>query len=94
MIQRDLDKAVNEIREERENKKDVINFKDGLSIDETRTSSLVISFLITLVFSLVMYVIDGDISPSLTNIIIAFIAAIGGVNAVDKFKSSNNARKF
>jgi accessory gene regulator protein AgrB len=94
MVQNDLDRAVEEIRKERcDHKKDVISIKDGLTIDETKVSTLVISFSITLIFALVMYFKDGDISTNLTNILIAFIAAIGGITAIDKYKSNNSTGK-
>jgi hypothetical protein len=40
-----------------------------------------------------MYFKDGDISINLTNILIAFIAAIGGITAIDKYKSNNSTGK-
>lgn len=57
-------------------------WKDGLSIDESKASMLMVGFLITLVFSLVMYYLRGDITNNLQTIIITLASLIGGYNII------------
>lgn len=58
-----------------------MNFwKDGLSIDETKTSTLIILLIICILFALTFYVIVGDVTPNLVNIITALIYSVAGVN--------------
>lgn len=56
------------------------NIKDGLSIEETKVSALIILCVLTFLFSFVMYVLDKDITDNLTSIIQTLILVIGGVN--------------
>lgn len=61
--------------------KNKMNFwQDGMSIDESKISILVVCFICVLTFGLSMYFFRGDISENLTSIITAFIYAIAGVN--------------
>lgn len=53
---------------------------DGLSINEAKTSILIIFFIITIIFALSMYYIDRTIGNNLTSIIGWLIASISGVN--------------
>lgn len=56
------------------------NIKDGLSIDEAKVSVLIILCILTFLFALIMYVIDGDISNNLTDLLEILVFVIGGVN--------------
>lgn len=56
------------------------NIKDGLSIEETKVSALIILCVLTFLFAFVMYVLDKDITDNLTSIIQTLILVIGGVN--------------
>jgi purine-cytosine permease-like protein len=63
-----------------------MNFiKDGLSIDETRISVLVVSFLVTLGFALFQLCKVGDISDNLLTLLGYEIMAVTGVNLVQNF---------
>lgn len=53
---------------------------DGLSMNETKVSILIIFFIITIIFALVMYYIDRTIGSNITSIIGWLIASISGVN--------------
>lgn len=55
-------------------------WKDGLSIDETKLSSLILCLFGCMLFGGVSYIHVGDISTNLTTIITALIYAIAGVN--------------
>jgi len=67
--------------------------KDGLSIDETKVSAMVIMFIITVIFALTMYGIHGDITINLLSLLSYLIFGITGVNAIDKVmnKIGNNS---
>lgn len=64
--------------------KDNTFLKDGLSIDETKVSAMVIAFLTTTMFALVMYALHGDITINLLNFLNYLIFGITGVNVIDK----------
>lgn len=55
-------------------------WKDGLSIDETKMSTLIICLLVCMAFAGINYIANGDITNNLTAIIQALIYAIAGVN--------------
>lgn len=59
-------------------------WKDGLSIDETKTSVLVLLTVITTIFILVMYVLNGDITDNLVDFGKLLVLSIAGVNVADK----------
>lgn len=59
---------------------------DGLSIDETKASVLIIGLVIMLVFAMVVYYIRNRIGDNLTRIIIALITAIAGINGLNTVK--------
>lgn len=63
------------------------NIKDGLSIEETKVSALIILCVLTFLFSFVMYVLDKDITDNLTSIIQTLILVIGGVNLSNSIAS-------
>lgn len=55
-------------------------WKNGLSIDETKMSTMIICLLICMAFAGFNYVMKGDITNNLTAIIQSLIYAIAGVN--------------
>lgn len=55
-------------------------WKDGLSIDETKSSALIIAFVITLIFTLVMYVLRAEIIDNLLTLNLFLAGLIGGYN--------------
>ena len=61
-----------------ENKK--FSIKDGLSIDEAKVSVLIILCILTFLFALTMYIINGDISNNLTDLLTVLVCVIGGIN--------------
>lgn len=64
-----------------------MNFwKDGFSIDESKTSIIIISFILTLLYAGYAYTTFGDISENMTTIILAQIASIAGINGVTVLK--------
>ena len=68
--------------------------RNGLSIDETKISVLIIAFFICFIFSLIMYFYRGDINNNLLELCQWLIASVAGVNVVDKFnKFSSKIRK-
>lgn len=64
-------------------------FKDGLSIDETRVSTLLFTFVPTLGFALWQYVTEGHIDGSMLTLLAYQIGAITGINIVKEIKSNN-----
>ena len=62
----------------------------ALSIDEARLSVLILCLLLTIIFGGVNYVLVGDITANLTNIIITLIYAIAGVNITSSIVNSIN----
>lgn len=63
------------------------NIKDGLSIEETKVSALIILCVLTFLFMFVMYVLEKDITDNLTSIIQTLILVIGGVNLSNSIAS-------
>lgn len=63
------------------------NIKDGLSIEETKVSALIILCVLTFLFAFVMYVLNKDITDNLTSIIQTLILVIGGVNLSNSIAS-------
>ncbi|WP_444314127.1 hypothetical protein [Megamonas funiformis] len=63
------------------------NIKDGISIEETKVSALIILCVLTFLFAFVMYVLDKDITDNLTSIIQTLILVIGGVNLSNSIAS-------
>jgi len=62
-------------------------WKDGLSVDESKVSVLILAFIITLASCLFSYFTIGHIGDNLTKIITVLIYAVAGVNVADKIKS-------
>jgi hypothetical protein len=56
-----------------------------LSINETRVSVIVFSFLLTLGFALYRYVTHGDIGANMLSLLLAQLTAIAGVNITESF---------
>ena len=69
-------------------------FLSSLSIDETRLSALILCLLACMIFGGISYVLVGDITANLTNIITALIYSIAGVNitnsVLSKFGNNNS----
>lgn len=63
-------------------------FLSTLSIDEKRLSVLIICLLLCIIFGGVNYVLVGDITANLTNIIVTLIYAIAGVNITSSIVNS------
>lgn len=63
---------------------------DGLSMNETRVSVIMLSFIVTLGFSLWQFYNDGVIDGSILTLIAYEIGAITGINIVDKIGNKNN----
>jgi FtsH-binding integral membrane protein len=61
--------------------------KKLVSLEEKRVSTLMVSMLITLVFSLLMYWCRGDISSNLVNVLGALIAGVVGVSIANVVNS-------
>ena len=70
----------------------VINFKDGITIYEGKMTAVIIGAVITLIFSLVMYYYRKDISDNLTFIVITFICSITGVSGLEQVISGFRSR--
>jgi len=73
--------------------------KSMFSVDERRVSTLIICLLISIVFMMVIYIKNGDITNNLKDIIITLIFCVAGINGVDIFKdiinrSNNNEKKY
>lgn len=56
--------------------------RDGLSLDETKASALMVGFLAILISSIIAYFMYGDISDNLLSLNEILIVAIAGVNAL------------
>jgi len=63
---------------------------DGLSMNETRVSVIMLSFVVTLGFSLWQFYNDGVIDGSILTLIAYEIGAITGINIVDKIGNKSN----
>lgn len=73
-------------------------WQNGLSIDETKTSILIICLLICICFGGYAYSDKGDITNNLTSIIQTLIVAIAGVNVSNRFidnsRNINNSNSY
>lgn len=56
--------------------------KDGLSLDEFKTSMLVLAFILFSVIGSYAYITTGDITGNWLDLLTTLIYIIGGVNAV------------
>lgn len=65
-------------------------FEDGLSIDETKISMLMITYLICFIVTLVFFVKTGD-GEGLKTIFFANIGAVTGVNITSSISKTFNA---
>ena len=65
-----------------------MNFlKEGLSMDETRVSTLVFALIVGFIFSLYQAYTAGDISSNLCDLIKTLILVVGGVNGLSSVAS-------
>jgi hypothetical protein len=70
---------------------DVMNyFKDGLSVDESRISLLMLALAVTIGFALWQFATVGFIDPSMLTLLAYLIGAVTGLNIVDKFKQPSS----
>jgi hypothetical protein len=69
------------MEEQKKKKKDTSSFlKDGLSINETRMSALILVFIVGAGFSFYQVVKVGDIAEGLLSLLMYLIMAISGIN--------------
>lgn len=61
--------------------------KKLISLEEKRVSTLMVSMIITLAFSLAMYAYRGDISANLVNILSSLILGVVGVSVANTVNS-------
>jgi hypothetical protein len=66
--------------------------KDGLSIDETKVSALIVAFFITLAFGLYQVGNAGDISANLLMLLAYELAAFTGIKVAENFTQSPNLK--
>lgn len=60
-----------------------LNFwQDGLSIDETNKSTLIMAFLVAFIIAMYCVVTRGDIPPNMLTFLLGLVTAIGAVNGV------------
>jgi hypothetical protein len=64
--------------------------KDGLSIDETRISALIVAFYLTLFFGFFQVYMIGDISGNVLMLLAYELAAFTGIKVAENFASKNN----
>ena len=62
-------------------------WKDGLSVDESKISILIITFVVTLSCALISYFLNGAIGDNLTKIVSVLVYSVAGVNVADKIKN-------
>ena len=65
---------------------------DGLSIDETKISCLILCLLAGMVYVGIAYMINGDVSTNLADIIIALIYAVASINVASSLDNLINNR--
>jgi hypothetical protein len=67
-------------------------WKDGLGLDETKVSALVLLTILLTLFAIVIYIVQGDISANLLALAQTFVISVAGANsitAVSKVIQSN-----
>lgn len=57
------------------------------SMSERKVSTLIICLVATIIFSFVMYTLNGDISSNLKDVLLALIFSIAGVNGLNIAKN-------
>lgn len=67
--------------------------RDGLSIQETKISALVLAFIVTLGFALWQLTQEGTIDGNLLILLGYEIGAVAGINIADKFKREPEPRQ-
>jgi len=61
-----------------------LNFMDdGLSIDESRKSTLIITFLVAFIIAMYCVLARGDIPSNMLNFLLGLITVIGAVNGAN-----------
>lgn len=68
-------------------------WRDGLSIDETRVSALIVLLYIFSLIAGYTYVTTGDFSTNMLQLLIAVVTAITGVNIAESFVSRMERRR-
>jgi hypothetical protein len=69
-------------------------FSDGLSVDETRVSVLMLGFVASLIFGGYMYLMTGAISTVWADIIITLILSVAGINAISTFVGGKSSSQI
>jgi len=82
----------NDIPYEEQNQKKSF-FLSSLSVDETRISALIICLILSFLFGGYNYIVAGDITANLANIITTLIYAIAGVNITNSVINKLNSNK-
>lgn len=67
---------------------------DGVSIDELKVSVIVLGFIVSLFYGLIMYYTRGDISDNFVSILQTMLLVIGGVNVANTVTDFFNKRRF
>jgi CO dehydrogenase/acetyl-CoA synthase gamma subunit (corrinoid Fe-S protein) len=68
-------------------------WRDGWSIDEARFSTIGLLLIIGFIFSLTVYIIDGDFTDALLNLLIALITAFSGISVAHAIGSMITTKK-
>ena len=63
---------------------------DGISINEAKTSILVISFVVVAIFGLVMYAMRSDVTDNYVVLFQTLAVSIAGVNVANAISNSIN----
>jgi hypothetical protein len=66
-------------------------FKDGLSIDESRISALIITYVISFIIAMVLCIIQKDVE-SIKAIVFANISAVTGINITNSITSYSSVK--
>lgn len=66
-------------------------FKDGLSVDESKVSILMLAFAVTLGFALWQFATVGMMGAGILQLLAYEIGAITGINVMDKFTNRGNS---
>lgn len=64
--------------------------KDGLSINETKVSSIVITFLVAFIVSTYFAFARGDVPSNYLTMTLGLITALGTVNGIDLVARNKN----
>jgi uncharacterized YccA/Bax inhibitor family protein len=64
-------------------------WRDGISVDESKFSSLLVMLLVFCGIAIYSYFVDGDFSDNLLHLIGLFIGAITGINIASVMANRN-----